>query len=339
MNEIIRANANTAIEKATRRRPGEAFLDRFVNKSTKKTMRASLRAVMEAIARIIVSEGSSADFALSLGPEDFPWEQITYDVAQKIRNDLVTRYKPRTTQTHLGALAGVLKVAVRLKLFDAASLEEMKDRGGPLHRSGLGRTIPAGRMLEPDEVMTLIEGKHRVGTWADRRDRAILALAAFTGMRRAEIASLDVASIDFETHKLRVIGKGDKEREIAVPDGAISRVESYISECGILAGPLFPNARRGGHLVRGTRITPNGVADLIGRACKVLATPATTHDFRRTFASTLIDEGVDLPTVADLMGHENIETTRSYDRRGDERKKVAASILDSVFTRKPPEPR
>lgn len=304
---------------------GAAFLDRYTNPRARKTMRAALVAVLHSIDRILAANGDAP--ISDVGPEAFPWEQVSYDVAQKIRGDLMPRYKPRSVAGYLGALRGVLRVAVRLGLYPRAEFDVIAERGGPLSRPR-EETIPAGRMLTPEEIRSILDAP-RAGTYADRRDVAILALAAYTGLRRAEIAGLDVEDVRADG-TLRVRGKGGRERTVVVPVEAARRLAAHVKASRIGSGPLFPRARRGGHLGR-DRITPNGVAEVVSRAVKLLPEHATAHDFRRTFASTLIDAGVDLPTIADLMGHRSIETTRKYDRRGEERKRRAAAVLDNVF--------
>jgi integrase len=188
---------------------------------------------------------------------------------------------------------------------------------------------PAGRMLSPEEIARLFVA------CGCARDAALVALAVVTGLRREELSRLDLAS--FDGFKITVIGKGRKRREVFLPTAGRSRelLRMWLAERGDGAGALFWRLDRGGKPVRGSRLTPAGVWSVLtslGRKAK-LAPPITPHDFRRTFVSTLLDRGVDLPTVQTLAGHADPKTTGKYDRRGDERKKAAAEKLADAFNR------
>lgn len=323
MTDIVKATPTGAIATA-RKRPGEVYLRRYSNPISRKTMRASLLAVMRA---------AGVDTKI-VTPEDFPWEQVTFEVATEIRAKLVETYKPRSAAHHVVALAGVMKVCARLGLVSRELLLDLTERGGPL-AAVKGDTPLAGRMLSPAEVVKSIE---TVSAGRLKRDAAVLALAAYCGLRRAEIASLTTAS--FEGDALKVVGKGNKTRIVPIPAGARARLDAYLAERGRAPGPLFYRSRRGAGGPRNGRlvpseagIRPHSVWRIVRDACDAAAfeVKATPHDFRRTFASLLIDAGVDIVTVRDLMGHDSIETTIRYDRRGEERKKRAASVLDSIF--------
>lgn len=305
--------AGGALARTAAESPARVFLARFHKETSQRAMGSSLRAILSAA-------GLGAESAL-----DFPWHALTYEGATALRAALATRYKPRSLARHLAALVGVLKVAVRMGLYDERTLSHLCDRTGPLHTPAID-TAPAGRMLTADEVFKVIDAA------SSRRDMAILALAAYTGLRRFEISSLDLSDVNFEAAELRVQGKGDKERRLPLPGGALARLEEWVSQRGQRAGPLFYRAERGGGL-RQERLSPSGVYDVVIAACKQLKARATPHDFRRTFASTLFDTGTDIVTVKDMMGHANVETTARYDRRGDARKKRAAAALDGIFRR------
>lgn len=307
-------------------RAGRVYLSRFAKPTSRRAMRASLVAALRALG----VEG--------VEPEDFPWEALDVEHASELRAALVGRYAPASASRHLTAVGGVLRTAGRLRLLAPDRLEDLVGRGGPLSPPKARQGAPAGRMLEPAEVAAAIRAAvhparpsgapSRLST----RDAAIVALAAFGGLRRAEIAGLVLADLDRPGRVLRVTGKGDKTRTVPLSDVASAVVEAYLHERGDEPGPLFLRGVRGGGRLLDAGISPSAVYGVIRAACLHLGSPATPHDFRRTFASTLIDAGVDLVTVRDLMGHDSIQTTIRYDRRGDERKRKAAAVLDDVFT-------
>ena len=92
-------------------------------------------------------------------------------------------------------------------------------------------------------------------------------------------------------------------------------------------GPLFTRIRAGDD-VTSQRLTPQAVYHILGqRRAESGIGECAPHDLRRTFASMMLDNGEDLITVRDAMGHASVTTTQKYDRRGDERLRKAADKL------------
>ncbi|MDP3909774.1 MAG: tyrosine-type recombinase/integrase, partial [Gemmatimonadales bacterium] len=151
------------------------------------------------------------------------------------------------------------------------------------------------------------------------RDLAILAILAGGGLRRAELCSLDVGS--FAERQIVARGKGDAERIVPLAPGAATAVDAYLGRLGAtgeLAAdePLVVATRGRRVLVRGQRLSAPQVRQVLsGLARRAAVAVLTPHDLRRTYAGSLLDAGVDLPTVQRLMGHSSPVTTASYDRR------------------------
>jgi site-specific recombinase XerD len=163
-------------------------------------------------------------------------------------------------------------------------------------------------------------------TPAGARDAAIIALLYGCGLRRAELVALDFG--DYIGGKLRVIGKGNKERWAYLANGAARAMGDYLTVRGDAPGPLFWAGRRGGHLVPGDRLTTQAVFVILrSRAKAAGVAELSPHDMRRTFVGDLLDAGADIATVAALAGHANVTTTARYDRRGERAKEQAAGLL------------
>lgn len=264
----------------------------------------------------------------------FPWESLRFEHVETIRSKLVASYKPATAAHHLLAVRGVLATAWKMgristdEYHRAIAVQPIKVE-----------TLPAGRMLDSAEVRVLLDVARAGGSAVGLRDAAIFAAALFGGLRRAEIASLDLASYRFGFGFPEVIGKGRKPREVPLAPPARAAVEEWIAllihRAAARGEPLFPRANRGGKsLRRGSRISVSGVGEVIGAVVEraALALPATPHDLRRTFASTLLDLGADLAVVQRLMGHADPKTTSRYDRRPSEAGRAAADLLSKWRT-------
>jgi hypothetical protein len=191
-----------------------------------------------------------------------------------------------------------------------------------------GETLPAGRELLSEEIATLIQNCIEDCSPLGIRDAAIISILFGSGLRREEITKLNLDDYDSEDAKLVVRGKRSKQRIAYLGDGAVAALTGWLQIRGDDTGPLFFSVKRGGHLRDGRRLSPQSIYYLLKtRAERAGVKPFTPHDLRRSFVSRLLEAGVDIAIVAKMAGHSNIQTTARYDRRPEEAKKRAASLL------------
>jgi site-specific recombinase XerD len=164
------------------------------------------------------------------------------------------------------------------------------------------------------------------------RDRAILKLYLYSGIRLATGCRLKVSDFNSEEQTVRLHEKGDKRRTIGIHIAAADALREYITQAGISAGPLFrpqlnPRSQKLASRAMAERTMyrlimsylerlPGAMRDIeledksIVRSC--IYTP---HSLRATTATLLLDAAVDIRKVQDLLGHRHITTTQIYDKR------------------------
>lgn len=145
------------------------------------------------------------------------------------------------------------------------------------------------------------------------RNKALLELLLATGARIGELINIKVKDIDFSNREIKVLGKGNKERICYFNEHAKNSLKAYLntSRNNLLKHKtnefLFIN-----HI--GTKLTDRGVRTIIDSIIQKssLNTKVTPHTFRHTFATMLLNEGCDLKSVQELLGHVNLSTTSIY---------------------------
>ena len=170
---------------------------------------------------------------------------------------------------------------------------------------------------------------------------AILALLSQTGLRVHELVGLDLDQVDLVTATvLRVEGKGGTLRELPLNDRALALIAEWVKERPKYAAPaetaLFVS-------LRGTRISVRAVErriECLRRVAK-LAKKVTPHTFRHTFATLELLAGTDLATLAELLGHSDVNTTALYlhfldTRRREAVRKLAYTVPVEVLPSSPP---
>ncbi len=251
---------------------------------------------------------------------NFPWFLLRYQHTATIRARLMESYKPASTNLHLSALRGVLKECWRLGLMTADDYHRAIDINNVQNH-----TLPIGRELTKGEINALFNVCNQDDSPAGLRDASILACLRF-GLRRGEIISLDFRDYDPQDGKLLVKGKGRRERTVYLGRASIY-IENWLTMRGEEAGALFYPINKGGKL-QPQRMSEQAIYNMTAkRAMMAGIKDFSPHDFRRTFAGDMLEAGVDIVTVAKLMGHADVNTTARYDRRPETAKKKSAEFI------------
>lgn len=159
--------------------------------------------------------------------------------------------------------------------------------------------------------------------------RLVIVTLYSTGIRRAELIGLERGSVDLGRKVLRVHGKGDKFREIPVPEDTLAGIRSYLSlraEMGLaddsaLSSPLLVN-------IKGRQLTPAMVDKIVKdelSGVEGITTRRSPHVLRHTLATTLLDNGADLNSIKELLGHSSLAATQVYTHNSIEKLKQVYS--------------
>ena len=191
--------------------------------------------------------------------------------------------------------------------------------------------------LTPEDCRRLIDAPDTSAP-VGIRDRALLALLAYSACRVGEVTSLRVG--DYKTtggHRvLEVLGKGGKERRVPLHPEATERLEAWLDLASIredAEGPLFRAAltarAQGRDGFRATPLTRRAIQYLVERYAQSLGLdPAVTvHSFRVTALTTARERGVDIIDLQDFAGHADPRTTLNYIRQRDRLSKSPAYVL------------
>lgn len=175
----------------------------------------------------------------------------------------------------------------------------------------VGRRLP--HFLSAEELAKLLEAPP-ANQPMGLRDRAILETLYSSGLRVAELASLNVENWDRDADVLRVIGKGRKERICPVGRYAAMALSKWLEvrEADSAAPPMQRSAMFLNK--RGRRLTTRSVGRLLEKYLKQtgLDRLTTPHTLRHSFATHLLDGGADLRSVQELLGHKSLTTTQIY---------------------------
>lgn len=145
------------------------------------------------------------------------------------------------------------------------------------------------------------------------RNRLILEMLFATGLRVSELSNIKIKDIDFSEGEIKIMGKGSKERFVFYNKECAIVLDSYLMECRskLLNGKdseyLFIN-----HL--GNKLTDRGIRLIIDKIVKksCIKSKVSPHTFRHTFATMLLNEGCNIKSVQELLGHSSLGTTGIY---------------------------
>jgi len=170
------------------------------------------------------------------------------------------------------------------------------------------------RFLEYEEVKRLLETPP-TDNWLGARDRAILETLYSTGIRVSELVALNMDDIDFLSEVIHIRGKGKKERITPISSSALQAIQHYMefrnkraqNNSHFDARVLFANKH-------GQRLSTRSVRRKMDKYLKMagLDPAISPHTLRHSFATHMLNNGADLRSVQELLGHQSLSTTQIY---------------------------
>lgn len=157
-----------------------------------------------------------------------------------------------------------------------------------------------------EQLLFYVEKRNRVSI----RNKLIVYLLLYTGVRVSELVGIKIADFDFLTSQLTVIGKGGKRREIGLRNDVLQLVKDYMKK--ERSESKFSHSD---HLLvsqRAEKMHRDAVRDWLAKISKELGFKLHPHLFRHTFCTRLLKKGVDLTTVSKLAGHSTVSMTAKF---------------------------
>jgi site-specific recombinase XerD len=232
----------------------------------------------------------------------------------KVRHRDVRRYGAGLSSGGAAPATVARKLAAVRGLFDFLVRTERVGQNPADLVAGPKREQKLPKMLSGAQMRALLEGIP-ARTPLELRDRAMLELAYSCGLRCEEIVNLDLGAIDFDSERLRVLGKGSKERLLPVGEPAQRALRRYLERGrhALAADPREPALflSKSGRRLSSSDVTRR-LALWVREAA--LAAGVSPHSLRHSFATHLLEGGADLRTIQELLGHASISTTQVYTR-------------------------
>jgi len=238
---------------------------------------------------------------------------------------------PATRNKALAAVRGVARMAYEAGRIDADTYTKMT-----LIKGDSGSRLAAGRDVAPGEIVALMQTCANDASARGARDAAMIAVAAGTGARRAEVAGMRYEDLTMteadEAAEIQVIGKRNKERTLDINNGALHALKDWIAIRGQQPGAMFYPVNKGGRVITDHGMTTAALDFiLIKRSKEAGLSDLDWHDLRRTVAGELLDAGADIVTVQKILGHSDPKTTARYDRRGPRARRKASKLISVPY--------
>ena len=230
-------------------------------------------------------------------------EQVDYS---QIRTWIISLVEKKNTNRTVNRKISVLRSYYKFLLrTEAITLSPLK-----LHRP-LKVSKKVNVPFSTEEVDRLLNSDLFSEDYEGVLQKTIITLLYYTGIRRQELIDLKVTSVDFETNTIKVLGKRNKERMIPLLPGAVAVLKTYLSykkELSVALPNCFFCSTSGSKLSEGfVYQTVNHYFSMV--STKVKKSP---HMLRHSFATHLLNNGADLNSVKELLGHESVAATQVY---------------------------
>lgn len=240
--------------------------------------------------------------------EKFPkknkaYEEVEYrEVTEYLINLNKKNLKPSTINRHLSTIRSFYEFLIKKGVI---SNSPFKLISGPKKEKKLPN------YLKYDEFLDLIEACD--ATDLGERNKMILELLFATGLRVSELVNVKIQDIDFKNREIKTTGKGNKTRIVYFN----KKCQEVMSKYVLGARQNILDGKHSDYLILnhlGNSITRRGVADILEKLIKKssLKHKISPHTLRHTFATLLLNEGMDIREVQELLGHARLSTTSIY---------------------------
>ena len=210
---------------------------------------------------------------------------------------------PRSIERHLTTLRGFFKYLVKMEIIDndiTQNIDNLK----------LGKYLPTTLTInEVDKLMDI-----KLNNPFNYRTKAMLEIMYGSGLRVSELVNLTLNDIDLYNGTILINGKGSKERIVPLGEYAKEYLLEYLKVRNELIKKKYGDPDKLFLNNHGKPITRNGFNFLLNNLLKEkkIEKNVTPHTLRHSFATHMLDNGADLRTIQELLGHSDIVTTRIY---------------------------
>lgn len=213
---------------------------------------------------------------------------------------------------------GVSARSVNRKMSSLKSFFKYHIRQGHLEENPMSKVVApktSKRLpsyVEEKEMRFLLEDIVFEQDYAGVRDQVIINLFYHTGMRRSELIGLKVKNTDLRKGSVKVLGKGNKERIIPILPEMAELIQRYLDMR--LALPVIADSDVLLLTEKGKQLYPELVYRIVNKYLSLVTTAdkRSPHVLRHTFATHMLNNGADLNTIKELLGHANLSATQVY---------------------------
>jgi site-specific recombinase XerD len=254
---------------------------------------------------------------LTTGQEGLKPASLTPEVIWQYKVHLSRHQDPKTKKSLKKTTQNYYLIALRsmLEFFVEKDIPSLPPSKVKLAKDKADKEIKFLKLEQLSRLLSSPDQKTIIGL----RDHALLETLFSTGLRVAELAALNRDQLRIKDGtadvEVAVIGKGSKIRTVYFSERAVQALRLYLNERKDMDDALFINYCRGGSKSdKSRRLTVKSIEDIVKKYVKITGLPvmATPHTLRHSFATDLLNSGVDLRTVQEFLGHSNIATTQIY---------------------------
>lgn len=230
-------------------------------------------------------------------------KKVDYKIIREYLSYLYGKnYSKKTIARHISALRSFYRYLIKEKIITSNPMNLVSN-------PKQDKKLP--KFLYYDQVEELLSIPD-ITTPLGLRDKTILEILYSTGIRVSELVNIKLKDIDLNERTIKILGKGNKERYVLYGSVLEKLLEGYLNESRSIL-----NKKNSDYLLlnnQGNKITSRGIELIINKIAKEssLDFNISPHTLRHTFATHLLDNGADLKSVQELLGHESLSSTQVY---------------------------